>query len=173
MNDYESSIPRPAVRKPRTWLYVWLLVFAANLPIPLYFAVPIVKDGGYWGTAVSLLILWFAGQLACYHSPFFTKRILIGGAIVGAFQFWPLPQIMAGAIGLAVAGINFEEALSDTTPVSEWQGFIATFVTGGLLMTAATIMGAFVVAICEVVMGPQQTPVERSAGSRDPHHGGE
>lgn len=135
----------------------WPLDFAANLPIPLYFAVPIVKDGGYWGVAVSLLFLGFAGHLACYYSPFFTKRILIGGAIVGTFQFWPLPQIIAGAIGLAVAGINFEEALSHTTPVAEWQGFMATFITGGLLMTAAAIFGALFVAISEVWMGPEQT----------------
>ncbi|MDZ4687272.1 MAG: hypothetical protein SH850_19525 [Planctomycetaceae bacterium] len=150
------SIQHPSVGEPRYWQIAWLLVFLGNLPVPLFLATEVVKNGGYWGVIASLVLLWLAGHLACRRSNLFAKRIVIGGAIVGASQLWPLPQLMAGLFGLAAAGFDPGDIPINTATPSEWQGFVATFVTGGLLMAAAATIGMLVVAIGAAAKGPQQ-----------------
>lgn len=151
ITDHNPTIPNASPSKLRTWQWAWLLVFLGNLPVPLFLAIGAVRNGGYLGMAASLFLFWLVGYRACSQSPFFAKRIVIGGAIVGMFQVWPLPQLLAGITGLALAEADQEEYFTNTLAISEWQGFLATSITGGLLMSAAVVIGVIATGIAKLL----------------------
>ncbi len=129
-------------RTMKPLLLAWLGVFAANLILPLFFAWSITRDAGRIGMLGAVLGLLATGALAGLARCRVGIALVVGGVPVALSQLVGAPQIYAGSRGLLVAEAMGQmgktrpgDPVGDMT--SELGGFIATVVTGGILMGAA------------------------------------
>ena len=153
-NPYEppkSLVTDPAAPdypdlRARVWtLASWIFVFGINLAVPLIFSSSMTDEHGKLGMFIAVTSLLFSGCLVCAVRRELAVSLLIGGALVGLMQVFPLLQFLAGVIGMA-AGSCFglaEFGGDERSPrlTSELGGFVVTLITGGSLMTAAACLG--------------------------------
>lgn len=125
----------------------WGVVFAGNLLIPLLVGWGVTQDGGRWGMLAAVALLFVVGCWLCAAVPRVARALLVGSVAVGLTQAIPVLQLMAGiaALGL-VELLRLDTGFNDAAPrphtmTNELSGFVATLVTGGLLMTAALVAG--------------------------------
>lgn len=127
------------------WHHLWTAVFAANLVLPMWVASDMLGQGGEVGMALAVGILWLAGDLAGVRSRDL-RRILIGGGIaVAVSQFFPILQFWAGMFSVVLVGWAFEGPRNELglgQKLSGVEGFLATFLTGSLLLLACYLAGA-------------------------------
>lgn len=125
-----------AARRAAQW--GWLLLFAANLPLPLAFALEVTWEGGAIGMCAALVLLWWCGHVLAPGVPKLCGTLAVGGTLTALAQFVVLGHVVAGFVALFVV-----EALSpgEAGPWSEAQGFFITVLTAGVLFLAALAMG--------------------------------
>ena len=82
--------------------------------------------------------------------------LLAGGTIVALTQFVPILQLFLGLVGLWLVGGWTHGTV--VAPLSEIQGFGATFITGGLLFFVTTLVGEFSRLIAESAGWRRETP---------------
>ena len=121
---------------------VWTLVFVANLLVPLMLGWSTTRNHGRVAMFVAIVMLWFVGDNAGKKGRTLGSGLLVGGVVVGLSQIYPFLQLIAGLIALTVAK-QLGQANEEFDVTSELGGFIATTVTGGLLMAAALIIYGF------------------------------
>ncbi|APW61640.1 hypothetical protein [Paludisphaera borealis] len=120
----------------------WACVYVANLPYPLFCGVILTTDSGRMGMVLGILAVFLTGYRSCFVYREAILTVAYGGWIVAAFQFVPFLQVMAGLIGVAVAEATGQAASGDLGPINTvLGGFLATLVTGGILIALAAVLG--------------------------------
>ena len=124
---------RPGRGELPLWL-LWFGVYLVNMPIPIILALALVEGAGTVGMAVGIVLVFGIGCGACVFARRLTIPVILGGLVVALGQLFPILQVMAGSIGMGMAKSG-DEFL---------QGLVATIITGGILLTAATMLGLLV-----------------------------
>ena len=124
----------------------WFFIFALNLIAPLYFGWRMTEDGGRIGMLLAAILLLAVGYWICASARELGFALVVGGVAVALSQVLPMLQIMAGALGCALAvamGLHSNGDAVDSPPmvVGEVGGFVVTLITGSLLMGAALVTG--------------------------------
>lgn len=125
----------------------WVLVFLGNLFIPLLLGWDMTTPRGRVGMGLGILVLCLLGIVACARSVLVGRMLIVGGAVVALSQFLPIPQIIAGSIGMntgvAVGLVRaLPERQNEPEDVSNVAGgLVVTLMSGGLLMAAAIVLG--------------------------------
>jgi hypothetical protein len=87
-------------------------------------------------------LIWLLGHVACRTNPRAVSVVIPGALVVAASQFFPVAHFVAGMIALRAASFG---AMVPGDPLPEVHGtlvgFTATIVTGGLLVSAAAVLG--------------------------------
>jgi hypothetical protein len=128
------------------WTYAaWAFVLAINMAVPLLFSGSVTEQHGKLGMGVALLSFLVCGCYLCAYHRKLALALLVGGVLVALTQLFPILQILAGLIGMAV-GQSLGQTSSgadEATPHlrSEVGGFVVTLVTGGILIGAAACSG--------------------------------
>ncbi len=153
-NPYEA--PTDALRSvlptgnanPRVGLgayMAWIGVFVLNMAVPLLFGASMTQEHGRLGMSVAALLLLAVGCFICAASRKLARHLIVGGALVGLAQLYPILQIIAGMIGMAAGQALGMAELDDdarSPGVSgELGGFVVTFVTGTILIAAGACAG--------------------------------
>ena len=128
------------------WTFgAWIFVFAINMAVPLLFSASITEEHGKVGMLLAIAAFLASGCFLCAYHRELALALIIGGVIVGLTQLFPVPQILAGWIGLVIAkavGLaDFHDAEGSPRLMSELAGFVVTLVTGGILIVDATFIG--------------------------------
>lgn len=139
------SAPVPDRRALR---WGWFALFAANLPLPLFFALDVTREGGAIGMCAALVLLWWCGHVVAPRVPKLSGTVAVGGVLLAFGQFVLIGHIVAGLAALFVV-----ESLSpgEAGALSEVQGFFVTVLTAGELLLAALALGT-------VILGFDQPP---------------
>ncbi len=121
----------------------WTLIYSANLITPLMMGSSEVSGWAWVGLILAILIYWVAGLFCCGKSREMTWVLIIGGIVVGFSQFYPFFQLITGVLALRV-----ESWLRNAAPTPHNGsittlngGFIATFMTGTLLIGVVIVIG--------------------------------
>lgn len=117
----------------------WSVVFVANLIMPLQFASLIVHQRAWIGVSLAVAAYWRAGLYACRKNRSMSLSLIIGGGLVALSQVYPLLHILAGSIALHANSVSLEVGSDSLTGAVS--GFLATAITGGILLTVATLVG--------------------------------
>lgn len=135
-------------RGPSPWLMVsWLVVFAINLPIPLWFGWSFAEGDGRAGVIAALPLIFAIGIFGCGVARKVGLALVVGGVIVALSQFFPVLQIVAGVFGIAVGRVlglvedGGGDVLDSTIP-SLAGGFVVTLATAAALIGPAVVMGS-------------------------------
>jgi hypothetical protein len=128
------------------WTFgAWLFVFATNLAVPLLFSSSVTQAHGSLGMVFAILALLTLGGFLCTYHRELSRALLIGGVLIAMTQLIPIPQILAGWIGLAIGNAlglaEFSRGDQPARLTSEFGGFVVTLITGGILITAAACIG--------------------------------
>jgi hypothetical protein len=149
--DFESSKPPKASAAEAKLSYAgWLGLVAINTPLPLLFALSIVRSWAVVGVALAFIPMLFIGIRICRLPNLGGKPIFVGGLLTALLQFLPILHIFIGMLAVQIA-MSIDELLGarqngehepfgfqlQTIPGA----FIATCITGALLPTVATVLG--------------------------------
>lgn len=146
----EGETPLAPGRLPVRLLAGWTALFLLNMPLPLLFAGEVTRNHGRSGVFVASAALWLLGCWVCVAQRKTGFALAVGGAPVALSQIVPFLQIMAGMVALTAGEFfqqieNKDDALGQV--VSEPGGFLLTMITGGLLMSAALVLGLLMRAL--------------------------
>ncbi|WP_435015733.1 hypothetical protein TA3x_003284 [Tundrisphaera sp. TA3] len=123
----------------------WVFIYLLNLPVCLILGGFTTMTGGWPGMLTGILLLFALGFYSCRMSYPLGLAFIKGGFLLGLAQILPMAQLLAGSMGLGLAG-EFE-AMSGSPLRHEYElrsfasGLIATLGTGGLLMMLALVFG--------------------------------
>lgn len=120
----------------------WVGVYLPNLIIPVYFARMICNEPAMVGMVFGVLVVFGVGCRACFRSRRLMLAIIYGGWVVGASQFLPMLQMFAGSFavgGVAALGLTTSGRAEDVNTAAG--GFVATLITGALLLAVAASFG--------------------------------
>lgn len=146
------------------WQGYWFAVYVANLLAPLIFGSIATSNGGFFGMALGIAILWLAGQALCARSKDLATTIVPGAVVVALTQLFPITQFYAGLMSLKLIsklGQTQAEPVLIPKRITQLGGFLATLITGGQLLFLAWLIG---IAI-RVVRGQKTSnddPLERN-----------
>lgn len=139
----------------RAMQWGWFALFAANLPLPLFFALDVTREGGAFGMCAALVLLWWCGHVLAPRVPKLSGTVAVGGVLLAFGQFVLVGHIIAGLAAMFVV-----ESLSpgEAGALSEVQGFFVTVLTAGELLVVSLALGS-------VILGFDQPrePVEEPA----------
>lgn len=130
------------------WVLGWMIVYPANLVVPYLFAEVVIRGEAYAGMAFGMLTGFVFGLSLCLANPRFASAVVSGGIVVGFLQFFPVLHFLAGmvanwvvrAIGQGAPAADGEILMTTTVG----GGFVATLVTGGLLLLASFVIGLLI-----------------------------
>lgn len=120
----------------------WIVVCAVNLIVPVFLGWGITDDRGRIGMALGIVVVLALGYRACFSSPEVVRTIAYGGWLVAFTQCIPFVQFIAGFVGVGVAqelGLASEGGIGLVSTIMG--GFVATLITGGLLIALAVVIG--------------------------------
>ncbi|WP_165246417.1 hypothetical protein [Paludisphaera soli] len=121
----------------------WTDVNAVNLPVPLWMGWIMGSDSGRVGMVLGVVVVYLIGRRICFTSPQEMRTVTRGGWLVAALQFFPIPQMVAGTIGVElVRGFALAQPGELGTVDTLLGGFLATLTTGGILVVVAAAFGA-------------------------------
>lgn len=131
----------------RRFAWLWPLLFGVNLITPLMFASAITEDAGWYGVLFASVLFLLGGWLIGRRHKVNGDRLSLGSAVLGITQLMPFLQIIAGVFGFEAAQrLGAAKAPNDQSALGEITtglgGFICTFVTGGILVVAAFLLGS-------------------------------
>jgi hypothetical protein len=123
----------------------WFAVFVFNMTFPLSVAWTMTPKSGRTGIGVAAVALATAGCWICAKARTIGRYLVIGGILIGLTQVFPVLQIIAGVVGMAVGQIFQLIERGDDTDlnlgISELGGLIITLITGSLLMAMSAATG--------------------------------
>ncbi|WP_165068812.1 hypothetical protein [Paludisphaera rhizosphaerae] len=120
----------------------WLMVSSANLIVPGVLGFLVSSNGGRVGMLLGVLIAFAVGSFVCFVAPERTGVIIDGGWVVAILQLLPLPQMLAGGMGLGVAGLLGLAQLEGRPSIdSLLGGLISTLATALILVAFAGLFG--------------------------------
>jgi hypothetical protein len=125
----------------------WALVFLGNLFVPLLFGWGMTGDGGHIGIVLAILLMWCLGHRVVDSYRTIRGPLLTGGLCVGLSQVVPSIQFAAGMVGVGIASRMFHDGPPGHDPdiafphLTEAGAFVATLLTGAMLMIAAALVG--------------------------------
>ncbi|WP_435018438.1 hypothetical protein TA3x_000412 [Tundrisphaera sp. TA3] len=142
-------------------IVAWIAVFCANLPVPLFLAAGLTQKAGKGGMILAILLMLALGAMAVSASRKGGWAVVIGGWIVAVSQLMPVLHIIAGSMGMSAAlgGTKAYSAGLDDEP----GGFIATIVTGGILITIALAIGAVLLLVRAAFMRWSESQLRKPA----------
>ena len=126
----------------------WIGVYAVNLILPVWLGLMRTRDGGRIGMLLGIIAVFALGCRLCFVSREPVLTVVYGGWIVAASQFAPFLQILAGLIGVGAARAMSRETGNVDTVLG---GFIATSLTGGILIAVAAAFGLVIRSIVWVL----------------------
>lgn len=121
---------------------VWLGASAANLVVPGILGIMLTDDRGRIGMALGVGAVLAFGYRVCFIFRVVVRTIAYGGWLIAVTQCIPIVQIIAGSIGVETArefGLASGGAFGPINTVVG--GFVATLITGGLLLALAFAIG--------------------------------
>jgi hypothetical protein len=125
----------------------WVLVFLGNLIVPLLCGWQMTGSGGHVGIVLAIVPMWCLGHYVVDSYRTVRGPLLAGGLCVGLSQVVPVIQVIAGLVGVGIASRMFHDAPPGQDPdiglthLTEPGAFVATLVTGALLLVAAAVLG--------------------------------
>jgi hypothetical protein len=123
----------------------WALVFALNSILPLLLVVSgVAADGfgNYAGVITALLILWASGATAVAASRALRFALLSGGVLTGlALGMTWIPPLGLNLWMLTLQAAERIVPLGREGLPTYMEGFLLTFVTGGLIAVTALAVG--------------------------------
>lgn len=130
---------------------MWPVVFLLNMIVPTLFGWQITREGGRLGMSAATALLLISGWWVCFIQPSNGRMLVLGAAILSLSQLFPVIQMVAGMVALAMCGFGINEDDGAMRPVSEAGGFLITLIVGGILICLAAIVG-----LCLGWLLPQQ-----------------
>ena len=127
-----ASVKRPPV-------LAWTVVYIVNLFLPVFLGLSATREGGKFGMLLGVILYFTLGCYLCYVAREVVRTLVYGGWVVAVAQCFLFPHMIVGLFGVSSAGALGQAADLDVT--SEPGGFIATLVTGGILLAAAAVFG--------------------------------
>ncbi len=127
--------------------------------MPLQFAWSITRQSGRAGMLAGILCYFGAGCLVALKSRRVLMTVVYGGWVVAASQAVPFLQMISGIFGVTAAGAVGQSSKPgiEGDLNGEAGGFIATVVTGGILLVAALVLGLVIRVI--LVLGKRKSAV--------------
>jgi hypothetical protein len=122
----------------------WIWVYTVNLGIPVMLGSMFTCEGGRVGMVIGIIVVFAIGCRVCFVSRRTVLMVVYGGWIVALSQAVPALHIIAGTIGLSAVRVTTGEERDLSTILG---GFIATLITGCVLISVATALGAVVQGI--------------------------
>jgi cobalamin synthase len=142
-----QSIPVTDVQRPALgWLIFWMIVFCANLPLPVWLGVTVTSSPGHIGMIFGCLVVNVTGIWLCRVAPYFMLRLSVGALPVALSQFFGVLHMFVGMAAVAVsrwilnpfAGSLSGDMIGEMTRVDEVT--VATILTGiGLILPSIAI----------------------------------
>jgi hypothetical protein len=92
---------------------------------------------------LGIVVLYLLGYWACHRFRAAVVWLIYGASMVAVFQLLPMAHLIVGMLGVAAAvfveggGIRSHPTTVLTIP----GGFVATIITGGILITLAHVLG--------------------------------
>ena len=133
----EKSIKPPVEPPP---VVAWRCVYVANLIFPLLMGWMATREGGGIGMFIGIVAVFALGHRLCFIARRAMLAVVYGGWVVALFQLAPILHIFAGIVGVWVAH-GFEDVTKRDQVNTVLGGFLATIVTGGILIVVATALG--------------------------------
>jgi hypothetical protein len=132
----------------RPWILWWILVFAANLAVPMLFASSLIAGNGALGIVAGMLCLLGVSIVVQLQLPHMVKWARRAGIVIAVSQVLPILQILAGEIGIEIATslrlskeMNADEIDAMAYPPMFFSAaFVATIVTGAILLIAVAVV---------------------------------
>ncbi len=130
----------------RRFLILWTLVLLVNVIVPIALASTIINSNSKLGMIVAILCFLFAGGMIGIRSQRLRRILIRGGIATALTQFFPVAQMIAGSIGLAVCRrLSLATDATDDEIVGRLDhfagGFVCTMVTGGVITAFALVTG--------------------------------
>jgi hypothetical protein len=122
----------------------WPIVFGLNLVIPLLLGWDMTREHGRIGVFLAAALLLTSGWAVCYARPSVARRLILGSTLTALSQLFPILQIVAGCIAVAVAdsfALLGHGGHGGPAQFSEPGGFIVTLLVGCILLTFAGTTG--------------------------------
>ena len=123
----------------------WCVLFGFNLIVPGFLGWVMTSAHGRLGMLVAIALLLVIGLYTCSFGRKVAHSLNLGAAVVATTQVFPVLQMVAGLIGFAASGFLGQVVYDEFHPpevISNLGGFVATLVTGGILMGVNYGLGA-------------------------------
>ena len=130
-------------RSSRNLMFVWTVVYAANLIVPLGIAWTTFEHG-HIGIVFALGLCWLIGLAVCIQRRAFAIRMVAGGKVVALTQIIPILQVFAGGFAINIwdtIGRYFFEAANHGELYYAVDRFFVTILTGAQLLAVAAFIG--------------------------------
>jgi hypothetical protein len=114
-------------------LVAWFCVYAVNLIFPVAMGWSITREGGKIGMVIGIVAVFALGCRLCFMSRRAMLPVVYAGWIVAVSQLAPILHIFAGMVGVSVAHVFGDETMRGEVN-TVLGGFLATIVTGGILI---------------------------------------
>lgn len=140
-NPIFAKVEGPAADGPLSRLWFWACVLNSIVPFLLGTAVTsgLARGGMVLGIVA---VVWFGWSLAGTF-PEVVRTVVYGGWVVALAQLFPVFQVIAGVIAVSAVtqlGLGIGEGQGSRVDGLAG-GFLATIVTGGLLIALAGVLG--------------------------------
>lgn len=139
---------------------LWSWVYVANLPFPAFMGAWLSYGWGLLGMAAGVALLHEAGRRACHVYPWAVQTVSRGGVVVAFCQFFPIPQLLAGAAGVGAACFLLQWDSAATLRLDPATALLATIFTGLILIACAGVLGLIGRTITYLVQWLSPTPRE-------------
>lgn len=150
------AMPRPFTRPARSrvvrrrLVIGWLVIFVLNLPFAVYFGAGMGGPEVWLGMTLAVIVLGSFGAWYCLSSARRGMAMILGGGFVALSQVTPFLQVFAGLFGVGLAqGLGFvvgarPGGVGEPLLSGIGGGFVASMVSGSVLMFAALVVGLIV-----------------------------
>ena len=143
------------------WSLAWTGILAFNVPLPLFLATTLIRNGGVGGLVAGILVYWAAGLALGLLLPRLGEALATGGIVVAALQPAFFLHLAAGFFGLNTWSLmRSGPVFGEPGLWAEVDGFAVTLLTGQPLLLAAWVFGGGVRLLFAL-------PVARTAEEHD------
>lgn len=131
-------------REPASLAGLWTWVYIANLPFPAFMGSFICYGTGLLGMVAGAALLYGEGRRSCGRHPWAVGTVCYGGVFVAIAQLVPIFHMLAGMLGVGVAGYLTRQEVRGGSNLGPTGALIATVVTGLLLIAWALVAGLII-----------------------------
>jgi hypothetical protein len=174
----EEELSNPAVptpgdtnKDPYVRALGWSGIYGLNLFVPLPLGLLVIRDGSGWiGMLFAVALCWATGLVVCTQFPRLYSVLSPGGVLIAFTQFFPVLQIIAGAVAIG----TYEDLGGDNvlqTGLQAIGGFVVTLWTAFPLLLAAFVLGGgfrLVLSWFAPVNSNRSGPTLSDPGANDP-----